>query len=550
MENDLQINITAVDNASEVLDSVAENASAMVDTVAESAQAMTVSFTDAEMAWIDQAEATVSTIADAYEGLAGDISASLASATEAAAGGGEEAGVAYGAAFDTAVTPALDLSADLNAFMLQGEEAGTAFGEGFEESGSTAIGGAMGVFKIIMAAAIVKMLGDFVIAIPEGDVAAAAGVPDKISALQAQIQTLQASIDTAKADLTKFNGTNQVVGAAHEKDHATINTDTVKIDELKRQLDPLNASYEQSKTTVDAYNTALLNLGTDQSALAAAQGNTILPMLTQIANAFDDGTKKLIAFANAHPQLTEAFVIFLGVLGILLLGLAALLAIWGILAIAAMLLGGVGLVAAALFIGGWLLIVVAIAVAVALIIVYHKQIEDAIKAAWDWIINVVSNAMLWIYDHFKSWGDTITKWWNGLWDGIYSYLEGIWTKIEGIVNTILNSISKVTSAVSGIIGGTVSGIGNAITKIPAFATGGIVNSPTLALVGEAGPEAIIPLSAFNGGGSLGGSASGAGGNGNIIVNITGTFLSQDAARQIGNMLADGVNRQIKMRNYS
>ena len=30
-------------------------------------------------------------------------------------------------------------------------------------------------------------------------------------------------------------------------------------------------------------------------------------------------------------------------------------------------------------------------------------------------------------------------------------------------------------------------------SIPGFATGGIVTQPTLAMVGEAGPEAIIPL---------------------------------------------------------
>jgi hypothetical protein len=34
---------------------------------------------------------------------------------------------------------------------------------------------------------------------------------------------------------------------------------------------------------------------------------------------------------------------------------------------------------------------------------------------------------------------------------------------------------------------------NQITGIPAFATGGVVTKPTVALVGEAGPEAIIPL---------------------------------------------------------
>jgi hypothetical protein len=33
--------------------------------------------------------------------------------------------------------------------------------------------------------------------------------------------------------------------------------------------------------------------------------------------------------------------------------------------------------------------------------------------------------------------------------------------------------------------------------IPAFAKGGIVTGPTLALIGEAGPEAVVPLTGRN-----------------------------------------------------
>lgn len=40
-----------------------------------------------------------------------------------------------------------------------------------------------------------------------------------------------------------------------------------------------------------------------------------------------------------------------------------------------------------------------------------------------------------------------------------------------------------------------------IPHIPALAAGGIVTSPTLALIGEAGPEAVVPLSKMD---SMGG----------------------------------------------
>jgi len=46
--------------------------------------------------------------------------------------------------------------------------------------------------------------------------------------------------------------------------------------------------------------------------------------------------------------------------------------------------------------------------------------------------------------------------------------------------------------------------------IPAMAEGGIVNKPTLALIGEAGPEAVVPLSKMN-----------AGGGGDVNINVNG-----------------------------
>jgi phage-related minor tail protein len=56
------------------------------------------------------------------------------------------------------------------------------------------------------------------------------------------------------------------------------------------------------------------------------------------------------------------------------------------------------------------------------------------------------------------------------------------------------------------IGGAVGGL---IGKLPRLADGGIVTSPTLALIGEAGPEAVIPLS------------RGGMGAGGITVNVMG-----------------------------
>jgi len=67
-----------------------------------------------------------------------------------------------------------------------------------------------------------------------------------------------------------------------------------------------------------------------------------------------------------------------------------------------------------------------------------------------------------------------------------------------------------------------------ISAIPALAKGGIVNRPTLAMIGEDGPEAVVPLNKKNN------PMYGQGGG--VTINITGTFLSEDVAEQLGNAI--------------
>lgn len=85
---------------------------------------------------------------------------------------------------------------------------------------------------------------------------------------------------------------------------------------------------------------------------------------------------------------------------------------------------------------------------------------------------------------------------------------------KGIANGVIAGINKAIDAINSLIdkaqgaskylgpAGFVASkvIGGAkIPHIPALAQGGIVTSPTLALIGEAGPEAVVPLSGRNAG---------------------------------------------------
>jgi hypothetical protein len=72
---------------------------------------------------------------------------------------------------------------------------------------------------------------------------------------------------------------------------------------------------------------------------------------------------------------------------------------------------------------------------------------------------------------------------------------------------------------------------DAFARIPRMATGGIVTSPTTALIGEAGPEAVIPLNRM---GSMGGSTV------NIVVNGSVT-TEGDLVNSIRNAILQGQN---------
>jgi hypothetical protein len=80
--------------------------------------------------------------------------------------------------------------------------------------------------------------------------------------------------------------------------------------------------------------------------------------------------------------------------------------------------------------------------------------------------------------------------------GVVSGLKGIINKAIDLVNGGIRKVNSLSSKVNAILPGNPIG---EITPIPRLAKGGIVRSPTLALIGEAGPEAVVPLSGRNAG---------------------------------------------------
>jgi hypothetical protein len=108
-------------------------------------------------------------------------------------------------------------------------------------------------------------------------------------------------------------------------------------------------------------------------------------------------------------------------------------------------------------------------------------------------------------------------------DGINAIVNTVIGFFAGMVNAAIGAVNAIISAYNSIpllpdipkaptvpvpqLGGQAPSAVVA-KKIPRLAEGGIVSSPTLALIGEAGPEAVVPLDRMNTGGG-------------VTVNVTG-----------------------------
>jgi phage-related minor tail protein len=119
---------------------------------------------------------------------------------------------------------------------------------------------------------------------------------------------------------------------------------------------------------------------------------------------------------------------------------------------------------------------------------------------------------------------------------------------RGLALSMANqALSLALKPLGGIVGG---GLVNALSpKVTGFANGGVVNSPVLfplrggtGLMGEAGPEAIMPLSRGSDGRL--GVRMGGGGSGSVTVNISTPDAQsfRQSQSQVAAMIARAVER--------
>ena len=175
--------------------------------------------------------------------------------------------------------------------------------------------------------------------------------------------------------------------------------------------------------------------------------------------------------------------------------------------------GAIGIVAAAIVatniamaLNPFSLIAIGIGLLVAgLVIAYNK---------FEWFstgINAVINGVIFVFETFAN-----------------SWIKVINTIIKGYnALPLLPDIGYIGEIKLGRIGGNETKAGGGIT-IPKMAEGGIVTGPTLALIGEAGPEAVIPLNGRNSGMGV-----------NVTINVSGGIST---SAEIGRSVVDALTQ--------
>ena len=165
---------------------------------------------------------------------------------------------------------------------------------------------------------------------------------------------------------------------------------------------------------------------------------------------------------------------------------------------------------------------------------------DLVGDSWDFIKNLVTNPL----GVFADVGTGVLSFFTDLGVTLGDVLKAPLNFLIESFNSIMSAIS-FTKTLTNPITGTEYTFGLDLTdlQIPALAKGGIVNKPTLAMIGEDGPEAVVPLSQRNNpsGAGMGGSTV------NVTVNASGITDRTDKralAREIGNMIQQEMARNI------
>jgi hypothetical protein len=246
---------------------------------------------------------------------------------------------------------------------------------------------------------------------------------------------------------------------------------STKANTAEGQFQRLKVSLDETKETIGA---ALLPII-----------EKVLPFLTQMGNWASENTAVFLTVAGVIGGIAAAIVLVNGAMTAWAAATTAFTAVQAAFnAVMAM--------------NPIVLIVVGIGLLVAALVIAYKKF-DGFRAVVDSVFRFITSAVSGSIDLIKGYFSTVLGFYKTIFNGIAS----LWN----------NTVGKLSFKVPGWVPG-FGGKGFEVPNIPMLAEGGIVTSPTLALIGEgAGPEAVIPLDRMG--------EFGMGGGNNVTIHVNG-----------------------------
>ncbi|SHK49056.1 phage tail tape measure protein, TP901 family, core region [Paramaledivibacter caminithermalis DSM 15212] len=277
-----------------------------------------------------------------------------------------------------------------------------------------------------------------------------------------------------------------------------------------------------AKTMQDNNLGALTRLKSALEEAALSIYDTLKPSIEAIIAKIQEWTDW---FNNLSPGMKELIVkiaLITAAIGPLLIVIAKTITIFGKLKAAATILGTTigGLSAPVLIAGG----VIAGLIAIGVLLYKNWDIIKAKAVEFkDKLVTTFNNIKEIVSKTISSLKENIL----GIWNGIISGIKGSINKIISAINIFTKGMNKISFSIPSWVPGLGGkSFGFNIPQIPMLASGGIVTKPTLAMIGEAGPEAIVPLSKGIGTGNY------------INLTITGNTIFSDDIDYIGERIVE------------
>jgi len=254
----------------------------------------------------------------------------------------------------------------------------------------------------------------------------------------------------------------------------------------------------------DAANTAagqMKNFGIQMAEAKESIGAALLPAVEKLIGV-------LVPLATMAQEHTTLFLIFAGIIGAVSIAILAVnLALKVQAAYTKIAAAAQFLFNAAMSANPIALVVIAImALVAAFVLAYNKS--EAFRNIVNGLFDAIKTGVTASVDFIKGYLNTVLGFYKTIFNGIAT----LW-------NSTIGKLSfEVPSWVPGL-----GGKGFKVPTIPLLADGGIVTGPTLAMIGERGPEAVIPLNR----GGIGG---------NITVNVYSTLADASLPDKLVNAL--------------